>query len=187
MKKLLAYAALSALVSGCSKVSTTAGGGEHSWTKPGILRVAIQSEPKNLNTLLSSAVAELTVEATFHLTKDESGKWRVADVSIGDASVGDLAALWRSADEQKAARARQDLEALSAALEAFRRERGFYVVATDSAALMDHLSPRYIKQIIRLDPWHNPYRYTGTTAAFTLASDGPDGKPGTADDVTISH
>jgi Type II secretion system (T2SS), protein G len=142
---------------------------------------------KQLDTLLSSAVAELTVEATFRLTKDESGKWRVADVSIGDASAGDLTALWRAADEQKAARARQDLEALSAALEAFRRERGFYVVATDSAALMDHLSPRYIKQVIRLDPWHNPYRYTGTTAGFTLASDGADGKPGTSDDVTISR
>jgi hypothetical protein len=142
---------------------------------------------KQLDTLLSSAVAELTVEATFRLTKDAAGKWRVADVSVGDASAGDLAALWRSADEQKAARARQDLEALSAALEAFRRERGFYVVATDSAALMDHLSPRYIKQIIRLDPWHNPYRYMGTTAAFTLASDGADGKPGTPDDVTISR
>jgi hypothetical protein len=76
---------------------------------------------------------------------------------------------------------------LRAALEAFRRERGFYVVATDSATLMDHLSPRYVKQIIRLDPWHNPYRYTGTTDSYTLASDGADGKPGTADDVTVSH
>jgi hypothetical protein len=52
---------------------------------------------------------------------------------------------------------------------------------------MDHLSPRYIKQIIRLDPWHNPYRYNGTTDSYTLASDGADGKPGTADDVTLSH
>ena len=53
--------------------------------------------------------------------------------------------------------------------------------------LMDHLSPRYIKQIIRLDPWHNPYRYAGTTDAYTLASDGADGKPGTADDVTLGR
>lgn len=142
---------------------------------------------KQLDTLLSSAVAEVTIEATFHLAKDASGKWRVSDVSVGDASVGDLAALWRSADEQKAARARADLEALRGALEAFRRERGFYVVAKDSAALIDQLSPRYIKQIIRLDPWHNPYRYAGTTDSYTLASDGADAKPGTADDVTLSH
>ena len=52
---------------------------------------------------------------------------------------------------------------------------------------MDHLSPRYIKQIIRLDPWHNPYRYVGTADSYTLGSDDPDGKQGTADDLTASH
>ncbi len=62
MKKLLAIAALAALVCGCSKVSTTAGGGEHSWTKPGLLRVAIQSEPKNLNTLLSSNTTDVMID-----------------------------------------------------------------------------------------------------------------------------
>jgi hypothetical protein len=142
---------------------------------------------KTFDALLSSAVAEVSVEATFRLARDASGRWRVAEVLVGDGSSGDLAALWRSADEQKAARARADLETLRAALEAFRRERGFYVAASDSATLMDHLSPRYIKQIIRLDPWHNPYRYAGTTSGYTLASDGPDGKPGTADDVTLNH
>src|SRR5947209_3432750 len=142
---------------------------------------------KEFNALLSSAVAEVSVEATFRLAKDASGNWRVAEVSVGDGSSGDLAALWRSADEQKAARVRADLEAVRAALEAFRGERGFYVTASDSAVLMDHLSPRYIKRAIRLDPWHNPYRYAGTTAGYTLASDGADGKPGTPDDVTLSR
>ena len=43
------------MLAGCTKVSTTeTAGGEHSWTKPGELRIAIQSEPKNLNTLLAS-------------------------------------------------------------------------------------------------------------------------------------
>jgi len=142
---------------------------------------------KQLNALVSSAVAEVVVEATFRLAKDASGKWRVSEVSVADESSGDLAALWQSVDAQKAARARADLEVVRAALEAFRSERGFYVAAEDSAVLMDHLSPRYIKQIIRLDPWHNPYRYAGTTASYTLASDGADGKPGTADDVTLSR
>ena len=142
---------------------------------------------RQLNTLLSSAVAEVVVEATFGLTRDASGKWRVSEVSVAGVPVGDLAALWQSVDAQKAARARADLEAVRDALEAFRRERGFYVTASDSVVLMDHLSPRYIKQIIRLDPWHNPYRYAGTADTYTLASDGPDGKPDTADDVTLGR
>ena len=53
---------MAALVSGCSKVSTTAGGAEHSWTKPGLLRVAIQSEPKNLNTFLSSNTTDVMID-----------------------------------------------------------------------------------------------------------------------------
>ncbi len=76
---------------------------------------------------------------------------------------------------------------VAAALESFRRERGFYVVAEDSAVLIDHLSPRHIKTIIRIDPWHRPYRYAGTREQFALSSDGPDGKPGTADDVNHSR
>jgi hypothetical protein len=140
---------------------------------------------KQLSLMGSSAVAEVVVNAVFSLTRDARGRWRVAEVSAGGESVGDFAALWLSADARKAERARADLSALGEALEAFRRERGSYVVARDSVALLDHLSPHYSKRIVRLDPWHNPYRYEGTNASYTLTSDGPDGKQGTADDVTV--
>jgi hypothetical protein len=142
---------------------------------------------KQLSSMGSSAVAEVVVEAAFSLSKDAQGKWRVTEVFFGGEPVRDLEALWRSVNTHKAERARADLATLRDGLEAFRRERGFYVVAEDSTVLLDHLSPRYVKRIIRLDPWHNPYRYTGAVAAFTLGSDGPDGKPGTADDVTLSR
>ena len=142
---------------------------------------------KSLSGMGSSAVAEVVVEARFLLSKDEGGKWRVAEVSIGDAASGSLDALWQSVNAQKAARARSELNAVRDALEAYRRERGFYVVAEDLTVLMDHLSPRFLRRIVRIDPWHNPYRYTGTTAAYTLLSDGPDGKTGTTDDVTVKQ
>jgi hypothetical protein len=121
------------------------------------------------------------------VSKDARGKWRVTSVGVGGETVGGLETLWQSIDTRKAARAREDLASLVEALEAFRRERGFYVVGEDAVVLLDHLSPRYASRIIRLDPWHNPYRYAGSTAAYTLASDGPDGKRGTADDVTLSR
>jgi len=140
----------------------------------------------SLNALGSSVVAEVSVEATFRLAKDAQGKWRVSEVVIGGEPSGDLAQLIQSANARKAERARADLDAVRVALEEFRRERGSYVVAEDSVVLMDHLSPRYIKRIIRLDPWHKPYRYAGTTAGYALDSDGPDGKSGTADDVGVS-
>ncbi|MDQ6825574.1 MAG: peptide ABC transporter substrate-binding protein [Candidatus Eremiobacteraeota bacterium] len=54
-KSLAALLALATL-SGCAKVGTqnSAGGGRHPWTQAGVLRVGIQSEPKNLNPVLAS-------------------------------------------------------------------------------------------------------------------------------------
>jgi hypothetical protein len=140
---------------------------------------------ESLSSMGSSAVAEVSVEASFHLSKDARGKWRVEEILFGDNSSGSLEALWQSVDAQKAARVRADLSIVRDALEAYRRERGFYVVAEDLTVLMDHLSPRFIKRIVRIDPWHNPYRYTGTVNTYVLGSDGPDGKTGTSDDVTL--
>ncbi|MET0622574.1 MAG: type II secretion system protein GspG [Pyrinomonadaceae bacterium] len=142
---------------------------------------------KQLTPMGSTLVAEVVVAATFTLSRGERGRWRAAEASAGGESTGDLAALWLSADARKAERARADLTTLSEALEAFRRERGFYVVARDSVVLVDHLSPRYAKRVVRLDPWRNPYRYEGTERSYTLASDGPDGKQGTPDDVTLGR
>ncbi|HEV2860724.1 MAG TPA: type II secretion system protein GspG [Pyrinomonadaceae bacterium] len=142
---------------------------------------------KQLSPMGSSAVAEVAVEATFRLARDARGKWRVSEVLIGGESLGDAASALRSVDAQKAERARAEMRDVASALEAFRRERGFYVVAEDAAALMDHLSPRHIKTIVRIDPWHRAYRYAGTREQFTLSSDGPDGKPGTPDDVTYAR
>ena len=33
------------------------------------------------------------------------------------------------------------------------------------------------------DPWGNPYEYSRSEKAFKLRSNGPDGKPGTVDDI----
>src|SRR5205823_10563401 len=69
-----------------------------------------------------------------------------SEVVFGGESSGGLAAHLRSVNSEKAERARTDLAVLRDALEAFRRERGFYVVAEDSIVLLDYLSPRYIKR-----------------------------------------
>ena len=138
---------------------------------------------KQLSLMGSSAVAEVEVAGDFTLSKDARGRWRVTGFEVGGETLSNLDALWLAVNTRKAARAREDLASLGEALEAFRRERGFYIVGEDSVVLQDHLSPRYANRVIRLDPWHNPYRYSGSATAYTLASDGPDGKPNTDDDV----
>ena len=137
-----------------------------------------------LSALGSSAVLEAEVEASFDFVR-ERGRWRVTLARLGAESLADFDALARALDQAKAARARADLDTLASALEAYRRERGFYVSADSAAALNDHLSPRYLPAPVRFDPWHRSYEYEGARAGYVLRSAGPDGKPKTADDVTV--
>jgi general secretion pathway protein G len=75
--------------------------------------------------------------------------------------------------------ARLDLRNISNALDLSRLERG----ALPSA--LEMLVPADIKEIHR-DPWQHPYLYAMTSAGgFVVASAGPDGIPGTSDDVAI--
>jgi peptide/nickel transport system substrate-binding protein len=51
------------LLSACTKVSETGTTtGRHSWTQPGVLRIAIQSDLKNLNPLLSSNTTDVFID-----------------------------------------------------------------------------------------------------------------------------
>src|SRR5215218_1567800 len=71
---------------------------------------------KQLSAMSSSAVAELVVTATFHLSKDARGRWVVSEVVFGDDAFGNLDSLWQSVDARKAALARAELAALRDAL-----------------------------------------------------------------------
>jgi len=136
----------------------------------------------------SSVVVELEVETSVDFARDARGRWQVTRVRIGNGGGSGFEAFdsfERALNAEKLTRARADLESLSAALEAYRRARGFYVVAGTASDLVDHLNPHYTTTFIRFDPWHRPYEYEGARERFTLRSLGADGKPNTADDVTI--
>jgi hypothetical protein len=64
-------------------------------------------------------------------------------------------------------RASEEIDKLRYSIEAAREEKGAYPASLDNKA----------------DPWGNPYVYRVTENGFVLKSPGPDGKPGTEDDV----
>lgn len=142
---------------------------------------------KDISVLGTSAVVVAEVETAFRFSRGEDGKWRVAEIRTGDNRWEDMDLLVNAINVEKRERARAELEMMRGALEAFRRERGFYVVTEDHAVLIDYLSPRYIQRVVRLDPWHNSYGYEGTADRFSLRSAGPDRIAGTTDDVAISN
>ncbi|MBD0370632.1 MAG: type II secretion system protein GspG [Pyrinomonadaceae bacterium] len=140
---------------------------------------------RSVSSLGSSAVVEAQVETAFRFVRGDDGKWRVAEIRTGDNKWEDVDMIARAVNQQKAERARAELETVATALEAFRRERGFYVEAANTGALVDQLNPIYLARIIRIDPWHRPYQYEGSRTQYTLRSFGLDGKANTGDDIVL--
>lgn len=132
-----------------------------------------------------SATVVAWVRVDARLMQSRSG-WQVTELRTGNRDWVKLEPLIASLHQEKQKRARAELEMMAAALEKFRRDRGFYVVADKQAVAIDYLSPRYLQQVIRVDPWHQPYLYLGERDHFTLRSSGPDGKPDTPDDISVN-
>ncbi len=135
-----------------------------------------------VSTLGSSATAVAQVQTAFRFAREED-KWRVAEVRVGDGQWENVRLIENALDEQKRLRAEAEIELINVALENYRRERGFYVVAENERVLIDHLAPRFLARVIRVDPWNRPYNYQGTMNSYVLSSDGADGVAGTADDI----
>ena len=142
---------------------------------------------KEVSAMGNSATVIAQVETAFRFDKSGDGKWRVAEIRTGDRRWEDVDLLLKALNTEKTARARAELETIATALESFHRERGFYLESKSEGALIDSLSPRYLKSIIRVDPWHHPYEYEGTRTSFVLRSAGPDENPNPADDVVIAR
>jgi hypothetical protein len=133
----------------------------------------------------ASAVVVAWIRVTARLVNEGKG-WQVSELRTGNRDWVKLKALIDALNEKKATQARSDMETISQALERYRRERGFYVVSDSQAVLIDHLNPRYLAKIIRVDPWRHPYKYEGQRDRFSLHSSGPDGKDLTADDIQLT-
>jgi len=133
------------------------------------------------------AIVEARIETAFRFQQDKEGHWRAVDVRTGDRQWESIELLHTAINKEKILRTTADMRTVATALEAFRRERGFYVAADSNSALVDNLAPRYLSPIIRLDAWSREFDYKGSESSYRLASLGPDGKPGTGDEVIIEN
>lgn len=134
----------------------------------------------------ATALIVALVQLEFRFVRDRGG-WQVASVKTGNRDWIDVRGISASLDQLKRATATNELSLIAQALDNFRRERGFYVVSDKESVLIDHLSPRYLTPVIRLDPWSRPYQYDGTQTQYSLRSLGPDGKPNTGDDIVVKN
>jgi hypothetical protein len=133
----------------------------------------------------SAALVTASVRADFRLARGASG-WSVVEFKSGNRNWVNIADLPASMDLIKRSTATEDLSTIAKALGDYRRDRGYFVVSDKESVLIDHLSPRYLSRVIRIDPWHRPYHYDGQQDRYSLRSLGPDGKPNTPDDIVVS-
>jgi type II secretion system (T2SS) protein G len=142
------------------------------------LAVPLASQP--------SAVVVAWVNVEARLVNAGNGGWKVSELRTGNRDWVQLEPLVAAVNEEKEKKARTELATVAKALEQFRQDRGFYVVSDSQAVVLDHLNPRYLATVIRVDPWHQPYKYLGERNHFTLRSSGRDGKDDTADDIQLA-
>lgn len=131
------------------------------------------------------AIVEARFEAAFHFTTDKNGNWVASEIRVGDRRWESIELIRTAVQKEKILRTTADMRTLATALEAFLRERGFYVAADTGSALVDNLAPRYLKSVIRLDAWSNEFHYKGAESSYRLSSSGPDGRHETDDDIAI--
>ncbi len=133
----------------------------------------------------SAALVTALVRADFRLAQDAKA-WRVTGFKSGTRDWFNVSNLPLAIDQVKRSAANDELSVIAKALSDYRRDRGSFVVADKESVLIDHLSPKYLTRVIRVDPWHRPYQYDGQQDRYSLRSLGPDGKPNTPDDVVVS-
>ena len=113
--------------------------------------------------------------------------WQVSELRTGNRDWVKVQPLVDALNDRKRAQALSDMELVAQALERYRLDRGSYVVSDSHAVLIDHLSPRYLGKVVRVDPWNHPYEYEGQPERFSLRSIGPDHKATTGDDIVLNR
>lgn len=132
-----------------------------------------------------SALVVTLIQIDVQFDRSQNG-WRVVAVRTGSRAWVNLDALVATVNQEKVKRARSELTTIATALERFRKEHGVYVVSEKQSVLIDYLSPRYLPAVVRVDPWHRPYHYTGSRDHFSLRSIGADGTDNTGDDIVVT-
>lgn len=131
-----------------------------------------------------NAVVEATIETAVRF-KQEKGAWKVADIRLGDQHWESVELVTEAIRREKTRRTEALLQKIAEALEAYKKDQGRYVVATDFNQMLDQLAPRYLPVTIRFDLWEQPLLYRSSGNEYRLSSSGPDGKPDTADDLIL--
>jgi len=132
----------------------------------------------------SDAVVEAEIELAFRFTQVDRN-WQIAEIRLGDNRWESLKPIIDSINREKAQRTIADLQTLKAGLEAYYKEHGSYVKASNIAELSSVLSPKYVNRVLRLDGWGREFIYKESAGTIKIESLGADGAPDSGDEIAI--
>lgn len=106
-------------------------------------------------------------------------------LNCGDAGERAATEALRSLELGKVTGTRGSMEAIARALQAYALDHSGYPVDGTFDEAVQRLFPAHLRAPIRADAWGHPFTYRSDGASFTLASPGPDERPGTDDDIVM--
>ena len=136
----------------------------------------------------TQAIAEATITLAFQFKRDNpNAEWRIQAVRLGDRDWISLDELLAGINEGRRRTTTDAMQRVAEAVEKYRSTNGSLPNARDIIGLADILHPRYMSDLVREDGWGKPliYELTGPST-FRLISQGPDGVPGTGDDIVVT-
>jgi hypothetical protein len=130
----------------------------------------------------SEAIVETRLKTAFRLEKVR-GKWEVKEVRLGHGQWEKIANFERTLEKVKIEETQTLLDQVALSIEAYRKTNGALPEFNGYIALSDILSPKFMTPLIRLDAWRRPLGAERQKNGIIIWSIGPDGRPGTADDI----
>ncbi len=128
-------------------------------------------------------IAEVKIQTALKLRR-VGESWHLEEIRLGDRRWEKADVILAAISQQREQIAGRQLADIQSAIESYRSSYGELPAAEDFQQLIDALSPLYLTQVIRLDPWSRGfYFHRISEATYDLRSAGPDGEFQTADDI----
>ena len=130
----------------------------------------------------SEAIVETRLKTAFRLERVR-GKWEVREVRLGHGQWEKVDNLERALEMVRVEETRKLLDQVAVSVQAYRKATGSLPEFSGYISLSDILSPKFMTPLVRLDSWRRPLCAERQKNAVIIWSIGPDGRPGTDDDI----
>ena len=135
------------------------------------------------------AVAEANLKMAFQLSKNSSNQWKVEAIRLGHRNWINVKTFLQALDLTRNQQTQKDLHQLVEGIKKFEIKKGYYPKikrTINIVSLTDILFPQYIGTLIRFDGWGQEFIVQFKDAeVIRIISSGPDGVPGTKDDISV--